>query len=172
MTEKLTRSGARNIFFGGSLFFFIVFAALTVHSHFYMVNTSTDKEGLTESVKLGKHVWEKNSCINCHTILGEGAYFGPELGNVWHRYGGRENPEAARAGIKGWIKAQPLNIEGRRKMPAFDLSEPELDALVDFSAGQTISTPRVGHLIPPVDVFIGVTNGVAPISRSLSKTPR
>ena len=132
MTEKLTRSGARNIFFGGSLFFFIVFAALTVHSHFYMVNISTDKEGLTESVKLGKHVWEKDSCINCHTILGEGAYFGPELGNVWHRYGGRENPEAARAGIKGWIKAQPLNIEGRRKMPAFDLSEPELDALVDF----------------------------------------
>ncbi len=64
MTEKLTRSAARNIFFGGSLFFFIAFAALTVHSHWYMVNTSTDKEGLTASVERGKHVWEVNSCIN------------------------------------------------------------------------------------------------------------
>lgn len=132
MTEKLTRSAARNIFFGGSLFFFITFAALTAHSHFYILNTSTDQEGLTASVEHGKHVWEKNSCINCHSLLGEGAYFAPELGNVWHRYGGRENPEIARTGIKTWIKAQPLNVEGRRNMPAFDLSEVELNALVDF----------------------------------------
>lgn len=132
MVESLTRSAARNIFFGGSLFFFLVFAALTAHSHWYVVNVSTDSEGLTEDVAAGKHVWEKNSCINCHSLLGEGAYFAPELGNVWTRYGGRENPEAARAGIKGWIRSQPLNVPGRRQMPAFDLSEEELDQLVDF----------------------------------------
>ena len=51
---------------------------------------------------------------------------------MWTRYGGRENPDAARAGIKGWIKAQPLNVPGRRQMPKFDLSEEELDNLVDF----------------------------------------
>ncbi|MEZ5569459.1 MAG: cytochrome c [Halioglobus sp.] len=132
MTEMLSRNAARNMFFGGSAFFFLVFAALTAHSHWYMVNVSTDKAGLTESVAHGKDVWEKNSCINCHSIIGEGAYFAPELGNVWTRYGGRENPEGARAGIKAWIKAQPLNAPGRRRMPAFDLSETELDALVDF----------------------------------------
>ena len=32
---------------------------------------------LTEAVARGKHVWERNSCINCHTILGEGAYLLP-----------------------------------------------------------------------------------------------
>ncbi len=132
MSEKLSRSAARNIFFGGSTIFFIIFAALTVHTHWYMVTDSTDQAGLTASVKAGKHVWEKHSCINCHTILGEGSYYAPELGNVWHRYGGRENPEAARAAIKGWIKAQPMNVPGRRQMPAFDLSEQELDELVDF----------------------------------------
>ena len=132
MMESLSRSAARNIFFGGSLFFFLAFAGLTAHSHWYMVNVSTDKESLTESVAAGKHVWEKHSCINCHSLIGEGAYFAPELGNVWTRYGGRENPDAARAGIKGWIKAQPLNIPGRRQMPKFDLSEEELDNLVDF----------------------------------------
>ena len=132
MAEALTRSAARNIFYGGSLFFFLVFAGLTAHTHWYMKNVSTDETTLTESVLQGKHVWEENSCINCHTILGEGAYFAPELGNVWTRYGGRENPEGARAGLKGWIRAQPLNVPGRRVMPKFDLSEQELDSLVDF----------------------------------------
>ncbi len=132
MAEALTRSAARNIFFGGSLFFFIVFAALTAHTHWYMLNVSTDSDALTEHVRYGKHVWEENSCINCHSILGEGAYFAPELGNVWTRYGGRENPEGARTGLKTWIRAQPLNVPGRRSMPNFDLSEEELDALVAF----------------------------------------
>jgi nitric oxide reductase subunit C len=132
MAETLTRSAARNIFYGGSLFFFLVFAGLTAHTHWYMVNVSTDESTLSESVIQGKHVWEKHSCINCHTILGEGAYFAPELGNVWTRYGGRESPEGARAGLKGWIRAQPLNVPGRRVMPKFDLSEEELDSLVDF----------------------------------------
>ncbi len=128
----LSKSAARNIFLGGSVFFFIVFAGLTAHSHWYMVNVSTDKEGLTESVARGKLVWEENSCINCHSILGEGAYFAPELGNVWTRYGGRENADTARMGIKAWIKAQPLPTPNRRKMPHFELTEQQLDDLVDF----------------------------------------
>lgn len=132
MDGGLTKSAARNIFFGGSLFFFLLFAALTAHSHWYMVNVSTDEETLTDSVAHGKEVWEKNSCINCHSLVGEGAYFAPELGNVWNRYGGRDNPEAARAGLKAWMQAQPLNVPGRRQMPQFNLSDEELDALVDF----------------------------------------
>lgn len=132
MADGLTKSAARNIFYGGSLFFFLLFAALTAHSHWYMVNTSTDSEGLTESVKHGKEVWEENMCINCHSIMGEGAYFAPELGNVWERYGGHENPDAARAGLAAWIRAQPLGAEGRRQMPAYDFSEEEMQSLIDF----------------------------------------
>jgi nitric oxide reductase subunit C len=132
MAEGLTKSAARNIFFGGSLFFFLLFAALTGHSHWYMKTVSTNEETLTDSVKHGKEVWEKHSCINCHSLLGEGAYFAPEIGNVWHRYGGRENPDAARAGLKAWMNAQPLNVPGRRTMPQFDLSEEELNSLNDF----------------------------------------
>lgn len=132
MGEGLTKTAARNIFFGGSLFFFIIFVALTAHSHWYIVNVSTDSAGLTDSVKQGKHVWEENSCINCHTLLGEGAYYAPEIGNVWSRFGGAENPEAARTALKAWIKNQPTGVPGRRQMPNFDLSEQELDALVDF----------------------------------------
>lgn len=132
MWEALTKTQARNIFYGGSLFFLLVFAALTAHSHWYIVNRSTDSAGLTDSVARGKHVWERHACIDCHTILGEGAYFAPELGNVWIRYGGIEDPETARALIKAWMQAQPSGIEGRRQMPQFNLSDQDLDDLVDF----------------------------------------
>ena len=132
MSEGLTKTQARNIFFGGSLFFFVVFAGLTAHSHLYAVNTSTNNDKLTESVARGKHVWEKHACINCHTILGEGAYFAPELGNVFVRYGGRDDPEGAKDSIKEWMKAQPSGIEGRRQMPQFNLSEQELNDLADY----------------------------------------
>ena len=132
MSEFLTKSRARNIFYGGSIFFVVVFIALTVQSHRYVVNTSTAGMPLSEEVVLGKHVWERHSCINCHSLLGEGAYFAPELGNVWTRYGGRDSAEGARAGLKAWIRAQPLNAPGRRVMPKIDVTDEELDALIDF----------------------------------------
>jgi len=132
MAEALTKSAARNVFYGGSFFFFAIFVGLTAHSHYYMNTTSTDTSTLTSSVARGKHVWEKNSCINCHSILGEGAYFAPELGNVWDRWGGREDPTAAREMLKAWMAAQPSGIEGRRQMPQFNLTDQELNDLADF----------------------------------------
>ena len=132
MPERLTKSAARNIFLGGSLFFLAVYAALTIHSHYYIVTTSTDAKTLTESVARGKHVWEVNACINCHTLLGEGAYFAPEVGNVWVRYGGVDDPESARARLKAWMQVQPTGAPGRRQMPQFNLTEQELDDLIDF----------------------------------------
>ncbi|MFC3074566.1 c-type cytochrome [Shinella pollutisoli] len=132
MAERLTKTGARNVFYGGSIFFFAIFVGLTAHSHYYIRTTSTDEATLTDSVTRGKHVWEKNACINCHTLLGEGAYFAPELGNVWKRYGGVDDPEGARDTLKAWMAAQPTGIEGRRQMPQFNLTEQELDDLADF----------------------------------------
>ncbi|APF39379.1 cytochrome c [Chelatococcus daeguensis] len=132
MADSLTKSAARNVFYGGSLFFFVIFVGLTAHSHYFMVNTSTDKAGLTDAVARGKHVWEKHSCINCHTLLGEGAYFAPELGNLWDRWGGTEDPETAREMLKAWMQSQPTGIEGRRQMPQFNLSDQELNDLADF----------------------------------------
>lgn len=69
MSDTMTKSQARNIFYAGSLAFLVIFVGLTVHSHLYIVNTSTDSEGLTETVERGKRIWEKNACINCHTLL-------------------------------------------------------------------------------------------------------
>jgi nitric oxide reductase subunit C len=132
MIERLTRTAARNIFYGGSAAFLAIFVALTAASHLYILRTGTDHVGLTDGVARGKLVWEKNACINCHSLLGEGAYFAPELGNVWVRYGGRDSAEGAREALKAWMQAQPTGIPGRRQMPQFHLSDQELNDLADF----------------------------------------
>ena len=132
MREVMTKSMARNIFYGGSLFFIVIFVGLSIHSHKYIVSTSTTAHELTESVALGKKVWEKHACINCHTIMGEGAYFAPELQNVMARWGVDDDPEAAFEVLDGWMKSQPTGVEGRRQMPFFDLTEEETRGLADF----------------------------------------
>lgn len=132
MSERFTKAAARNIFYGGSAFFFLIFLGLTAHSHLYMRQTSTDAGTLSASVVRGKHVWERNSCINCHTLLGEGAYFAPELGNVWVRYGGRDDAKSAREALVAWMQSQPSGIEGRRQMPNFHLNDQDLNDLIDF----------------------------------------
>ena len=132
MREVMTKSMARNIFYGGSLFFILIFVGLTVQSHFYIRSTSTDEATLTPSVAAGKKLWEKHACINCHTILGEGAYFAPELGNVMRRWGVQDDPDAAMETLKAWMDAMPTGIEGRRQMPGFHLTDAEYRALTDF----------------------------------------
>ncbi|ABV94916.1 nitric-oxide reductase subunit C [Dinoroseobacter shibae DFL 12 = DSM 16493] len=132
MKDVMTKGMARNIFYGGSLFFLAIFLGLTAHSHFYIVNTSTASMELTDSVVLGKKVWEDKTCVNCHSILGEGAYFAPEVGNVMTRWGVVDDPEAAFETLKGWIQAMPTGIEGRRQMPYFELTDEEIRGLSDF----------------------------------------
>lgn len=132
MREVMTKSMARNIFYGGSLFFILIFLGLSIHSHLYIVNVSTDKETLTESVAAGKRVWEEKACINCHTLLGEGAYFAPELANVMTRWGVLDDPEEAFMTLKAWMDSQPTGVEGRRQMPQFHLTDEQVRDLANF----------------------------------------
>lgn len=132
MAEILTKSRARNVFYGGSLFFVAIFVVLTVQSHRYIVNKSTTGMELSDAVVLGKHVWEANACINCHSLHGEGAYFAPEVGNVMTRWGVMDEPEDAYETLDGWMKSQPSGVEGRRQMPFFDLTEEETRGLAEF----------------------------------------
>ena len=123
MSEVFTKAMARNIYLGGTLFFLLLFLALTFDTAGALPKRD-HRENITEKVRLGKKVWEDNDCIGCHTLLGEGAYYAPELGNVYKRRGGDF--------IKSWIKIQPTGAPGRRQMPQFNLSDEELDGLVEF----------------------------------------
>jgi len=123
MSNGFTKGMARNMFYGGAVFFFLLFLGLTLDTT-RKLPALDNRAALNENVAHGKLVWEQNNCIGCHTLLGEGAYFAPELGNVYKRRG----PEF----IKAWIKMQPTNAPGRRQMPNFNLTDQELDDLVQF----------------------------------------
>ncbi|MCO6413086.1 MAG: cytochrome c [Thiogranum sp.] len=126
MSEVFTKSMARNIYFGGSVFFFLLFLALTYDTNRDLPNRD-NRGAINEQVSLGKRVWEENNCIGCHTLLGEGAYFAPELGNVYTRFGNSTDA------IVGFIKSRPAEgIPGRRSMPQFNLSDEELEAVAAF----------------------------------------
>ncbi len=126
MSDVFTKSMARNIYYGGSVFFFLLFLALTFDT-LGEIPKLDNHEALTEQVALGKRVWEQNDCIGCHTLLGEGAYFAPELGNVYQRFGNSTDA------IVGFIKSRPVDgIPGRRSMPQFNLSDEELEAVAAF----------------------------------------
>jgi len=123
MSKGLTSQAARNIFYGGTLFFVLIFVVLIFDTEARIPKRSNAQD-LTPAVARGKHIWETRNCIGCHTLLGEGAYFAPELGNVYKRRG----PDF----IKGWMQAQPTGTPGRRQMPQFHLNDQQLDDLVEF----------------------------------------
>ncbi len=126
MSETFTKSMARNIFYGGSVFFFLLLLALTFDTESALPELD-NRQNLTEQVAAGKRVWEHNNCVGCHTLLGEGAYFAPELGNVYQRFGNSTDA------IKGFIMSRPKDgIPGRRSMPQFNLSDEELEAVAQF----------------------------------------
>ena len=116
MSEILTKSRARNSFYGGSLLFITGFIFLTFHSHRCAVDVSTAGMMMSPEVILGGHVWKRHSCINCLTLHGKGAYFAPEPDNVMTRRGVTGDLRAAYETLGGWIAAQPGGIEGRRQI--------------------------------------------------------
>lgn len=118
-----TKQMARNMFYGGSVFFILVFIGLIFDTE-QRIPARSNAEAITPAVVAGKQLWETRNCIGCHTLLGEGAYFAPELGNVYERRG----PEF----IKAWIQAQPTHTPGRRQMPQFNFTEQQLNDMVEF----------------------------------------
>ncbi len=123
MSRGFTSQMARNIFYGGTAFFVLLFAVLIFVTE-QRIPVRSKSGDITPAVVRGKHIWETRNCIGCHTLLGEGAYFAPELGNVYTRRG----PDF----IKAWMKAQPTQAPGRRQMPQFQLTDAQLDDMVEF----------------------------------------
>ncbi len=119
----LSKKQARFFFLGGTAVTFLIFIGLTVFS-LSKAQDQSHEENLTEAVVRGKHIWERNNCMGCHTILGEGGYYAPELTKVIQRRG------------EGYIKALlmspiPWQPHGR-KMVAYKMSNEEADDVIAF----------------------------------------
>ena len=117
----LSKKQARAFFLGGTTVTFLIFIGLTIFS---FGKDQTHKENITDSVVRGKRLWESNNCMGCHTILGEGAYYAPELTKVIDRRG------------EGYVKAvlmTPVAWQPNgRKMVAYGMSEQEAEDMVEF----------------------------------------
>ncbi len=113
---------AKAIFLIGTLSSAILFLVLTADMH-EKVGALTNAQNLSAKVVAGKKVWHRYNCNDCHTILGFGGYYAPDMTRAYWRLGD--------AGIKAWVQ-NPAAFTKWRKMPKFNISAADLDDLVAF----------------------------------------
>ena len=73
MSEK----GWRQLFLWGTAFFLVLLIGMTVDS---LQKVSAGRTpAVSDQVARGKYVFQRRNCNDCHTILGIGGYFAPDL---------------------------------------------------------------------------------------------
>ena len=119
----LSKSAARALFLSGTFLLSAVFIWLTVDT-FQRIPAQTNSDDLNESVVRGKQIWEENNCMGCHTLLGEGAYYAPELTRVYERRGP--------AFIAQMLRDPEAVYPGERKMVKYDFTDGEVQDVIAF----------------------------------------
>jgi len=120
MTKKI----AFWIFLIGTLSSAAVFLWATYDTQRQVV-TLSHADKLSDQVVAGKRAFEKYNCNDCHTILGFGGYYAPDLTKVVQRVG----EEGIRYRVKSPEKAF---ANSPRKMPQQNLSDAEITDLIAF----------------------------------------
>ena len=122
----MTKRQTRIFFLGSTLLFSVIFLALTVDGHRQFPRL-THSDQNTPQVIAGKHVWHRKNCINCHTLLGEGAYYAPDLTRIADQRGAPY--------LRAFL-ADPSKFyneeRDRRLMPNLHLTPQEIDELIAF----------------------------------------
>ncbi|MBI5665398.1 MAG: cytochrome c [Nitrospirae bacterium] len=116
----MSNNAAKHLFIWGSLLCFVILIVLTVDT---MGKLDSRAPEITAEVDAGKKVWHKYDCIGCHTILGNGSYFAPDMTKATVR-----KP-------KGYLKKfimNPRAIRPNAAMPVLGLSEKEANDLIAF----------------------------------------
>jgi nitric oxide reductase subunit C len=122
----MTKRHTRLFFVGGTFLFAAIFAGLTIDSH-RQFDTLTNAHLITQDVSDGKEVWHRKNCVNCHTLLGEGAYYAPDLTKITQVRG--------EAYLRAFLR-DPSQFyseeQHRRLMPNPNLSEDEITQVIAF----------------------------------------
>ena len=119
----LSKSQAKVFFLGGTVLFSAIFLGLTYDTHRQNAER-TNEASLTESVIRGKEIWERENCMGCHTILGEGAYYAPDLTKVVQTRG--------EEWIRIFMKDPQAMFPGERKMVQYNFNDQEMDDIIAF----------------------------------------
>ena len=116
-------SGAKTIFLLGTILSSVLFLLLTYDSIRKMPQRTHEDE-LTAKVVAGKWVWQRYNCNDCHTILGIGGYYAPDVTKV----AGYRDAEWMKNFLKDPEKVWPA----ARKMPNLHLKDEEIGSLIEF----------------------------------------
>lgn len=119
----LSKSQAKTFFLVGTALCSTAFILLTIDT-FKRVPLQTNQAEMNESVVRGKHLFDQNNCMGCHTILGEGAYYAPELTKVWDRRG--------EGFIKSMLKDPRAMYPNDRKMTNYHFTDEQINDLTAF----------------------------------------
>jgi len=122
----MTRQQARLFAIVSTALVIVAFLWMTVDSH-RQFPALTNEDKLTPQVIAGKDVWHKYNCTNCHTLLGEGAYYAPDLTKIAQQRG----PDYLRAFMKDPSRFYDEQ-KVRRVMPQQSLSDQEIDDVIAF----------------------------------------
>lgn len=118
-----TKSTAMKFFLVGTVIFTSAFVFLCIDT-LGTIPERTNEHNMNASVIRGKHIWEDNNCMGCHTLFGEGGYYAPELTKVYSRRG--------EVFIKLFLHDPQAMYPGKRKMVKYNFSESNLSDLVAF----------------------------------------
>jgi nitric oxide reductase subunit C len=120
----MSKKAAFWIFLIGTVSSAVLFLGLTLDTH-RQVAALSHVDKLLPQVVAGKHIFEKYNCNDCHTILGFGGYYAPDLTKVVKRIG----EEGIRFRVKSPEKAL---ANSWRKMPNLKVADGEIDSLIAF----------------------------------------
>lgn len=119
----MTIRQAKAIFLWGTVLSTVIFLALTYDFHL-KVGQRTNEGGLDAKVAAGKWVWQKYNCNDCHTILGIGGYYAPDVTKVMSY----RDADWIRRFIKNPGEVWPAD----RRMPSLGLKDEEISDIIAF----------------------------------------
>lgn len=115
---------AKWIFWVGTLSSLMLFLVLTYDTERKFA-ALTHADRLDDQVVAGKHSFERHNCNDCHTILGFGAYYAPDLTRAYYRIG--------EEGIRRRLEHPEIAFASSfRKMPQQHLTQSEVADLIAY----------------------------------------
>jgi nitric oxide reductase subunit C len=119
----MTLPQGKAIFIWGTVISAVIFLVLTYDSLVQMPKR-TQETKLTAQVAAGKWVWQKYNCNDCHTILGIGGYYAPDVTKVMST--------RDKEWVTSFLKDPERVWPNSRKMPNLHMKEQEISDLAAF----------------------------------------
>lgn len=122
--RSLEKKTARTCFIVGSIAVFVLFLFLTLWTLASLPDrTKSYQLEQNSDIVEGKRIWQSYACVDCHTILGNGAYYAPDLTKVYKTRGEKW--------LRRWL-TDPIAMDPVTIMPNLHIKPGEVPKLIAF----------------------------------------